>query len=257
MGDLFRCLEECALISVRLFIEALGMQGIKDGSGYSVGLRIDPKGDDVWVDDLGGKRMTQYDITNLPKEEREILGTLLVWANKELAHLTSVFETKNCDKHDIIRQGISIIENLIERKLYAEVGMPLPPTHTLIDHRRQPARLDAYKSIMEAGVNLSHEPPLFPTVVIDTAGDVTISVLDSPPDDSMDAFEVVMQWKQTLLAERGITLPHCIGFASEGDEIALGIFPPAKGICLGAASTAPSELLNGGPTTNRNDRNTS
>jgi hypothetical protein len=126
-GDIFRCLEESALISIRLFIEALGLQGVVTGSTYLIKRRETWQVDDVWIEDLGGKPLTDDDLKNMPVEDRAVLGALWCWANKELAHLTSEFATQNHDKHNTIRRGIDVIEKLLCAKLYAEVGKQLPP----------------------------------------------------------------------------------------------------------------------------------
>jgi hypothetical protein len=125
-GDIFRCLEESALMSIRLFIEALGIQGMKDGSSCTVAPRQCWQADDVWIEDLGGDRVTANDICKMPAIERETLGALWFLANKELAHLTSEFASLHQDKHVMIRGGIEIVESLLTTKLYAKVGRPFP-----------------------------------------------------------------------------------------------------------------------------------
>jgi len=114
-------------MSIRLFIEALGIQGDKSLGGYTVVLRKSWQKDDVWISDLGGKLVSANDINKMPGKDREVLGRLWFLANKELAHLTSEFATLPHDKHETIRSGIEIIEALLTTKLYAEVGKPVPP----------------------------------------------------------------------------------------------------------------------------------
>lgn len=126
-GDIFRCLEESALISIRLFIEALGLEGKMDGPTYTIKRRETWHVDDVWIEDLGGTPLSEDDLKNMPTGDRAVLGALWCWANKELAHLTSEFATQNHDKHGTIRRGIDVIEELLCAKLYAEVGRRLPP----------------------------------------------------------------------------------------------------------------------------------
>lgn len=118
-------------MSIRLFIEALGMEGFEEAGVYTVRPRSkDPHPTDVLINDLGGKLVSSDDIQQMSERDREILGRLWCLASKELAHLTSAFVTLPEDKHDTIRCGIKIIEALLTTKLFEEVRKPFPPITT-------------------------------------------------------------------------------------------------------------------------------
>jgi len=91
--------------------------------------------------------------------------------------------------------------------------------------RRQ---LVVYRGIIEAGCNFSWVPPLRPTLIIEAQGEISVAVLDPPPEMD-EVFEVVMQWKQAVLDDREEIPPHCVGFVSRPGEMTLGVFPPTNG----------------------------
>ena len=88
--------------------------------------------------------------------------------------------------------------------------------------------LNTGKRIVEAGIDFTRLPSLFPTLIIEDADEISVSVLDPVPETE-EIFEAVMQWKEHSLRQRGTVLRHCLGFMASTDRIALGIFPPDEG----------------------------
>jgi hypothetical protein len=89
--------------------------------------------------------------------------------------------------------------------------------------------IESGKKIIEAGLNYSQPFKLFPTLIVEDDGQLSIHVLESVPDSDDELFEAVMQWKREILASRETVQPHCVGFMASPDKIALGVFPPLQG----------------------------
>src|SRR5437867_2390153 len=86
--------------------------------------------------------------------------------------------------------------------------------------------LETGKAIVEARIDFTRRPSLFPTLVTEDKGATSVSVLDPMPD-AAEIFELVIQWKEHSLQQCG--RDHCIAFAADADRIALGLFPPSEG----------------------------
>jgi hypothetical protein len=131
MGNVHRCLKDAALISIRLFLEAMGLNGRYDPTTDSYVLeeraRERRKPDDVWIDQLGGELVNP---ASIPADDARVLAGIYWRASKELAHLTHTdlgeFNTPEALKH-----GTDLIEELIQKHLYDQVGWgKLPPRTT-------------------------------------------------------------------------------------------------------------------------------
>ena len=103
-------------------------------------------------------------------------------------------------------------------------------SHTPSEESQTP-NLDAYKSIIERGLDPHRQPTLFPTLVIETDDEISVAALNPAPEPQ-DTLEIVMQWKQAVVEDKESKQRHCIGFISHPVEITLVIFPPADGIWL-------------------------
>ena len=88
--------------------------------------------------------------------------------------------------------------------------------------------LDACKKTIEAGLDFSRQPFLFPTLIVETDDQLAIHVLHPAPDSS-DIFEAVLQWKCALLGKQESVQRHGVAFIASNGDIALAIFPPPKG----------------------------
>jgi hypothetical protein len=128
-GDIYRCVKDSALISMRLFLDAMGLQGQYDETKGEYILRVNKKerrGDDVWIDQLGG---TLVDPDSISDDERRILAGIYKRADKELAHLT-VSDVGEFNTPAVIIRGIDTVERLIRTNLYDKVGWAWPPRTT-------------------------------------------------------------------------------------------------------------------------------
>src|SRR5215471_2011307 len=88
--------------------------------------------------------------------------------------------------------------------------------------------LQTGKAIVEGRIDFTRRPPLFPTLVTEDRGATSVSVLEPMPE-AAEIFELVMQWKEHSLQQRGKARDHCIAFTADVDRIALGLFPPSEG----------------------------
>jgi hypothetical protein len=123
-GDIYRCLKDSALISIRLLLEAMGLKGHHEGGAYS--LVPDPcpkKPDDVKIDLLGGEPV---DPPSIPLDDQRVLAGIYCRASKELAHLTLTYNDEFNDPERILL-GIDLVQGLIQKHLYAKIGRELPP----------------------------------------------------------------------------------------------------------------------------------
>ncbi|PYJ04345.1 MAG: hypothetical protein DME25_10135 [Verrucomicrobia bacterium] len=84
------------------------------------------------------------------------------------------------------------------------------------------------KCIVEAGIDFTRHPSFFPTLIIEEADDISVSVLEPVPETE-EIFEVVMQWKEYELRQRATVPCHCLAFMAADDRVALGAFPPSEG----------------------------
>ena len=128
-GDIYRCVKDAALISIRLFLDAMGLQGYYDDAKKEYILCVNRKerrGDDVWIDQLGGQLVDPNSISN---DERQILAGIYKRADKELAHLT-VSDVGEFNTPAVIVRGIDIVERLMRANLYDKVGWDWPPRTT-------------------------------------------------------------------------------------------------------------------------------
>jgi hypothetical protein len=129
-GDIYRCLKDCALISMRLFLQAMGFKGKYDGTQQYYKLeRSNPgtrRSDDVWIDQLGGQLV---DPITIKTGDRSLLAGIYCRADKELAHLTTHDEGKFNTPNALI-EGINLVESLLQLNLYNKVGRQFPPVTT-------------------------------------------------------------------------------------------------------------------------------
>jgi hypothetical protein len=123
-GDIYRCLKDSALISMRLLLEAMGLQGTFDGTGYELIRRTKAiKTDDVRVDQLGGELV---DPSEIEPTDRCLLAGIYCRAHKELAHLTLTYDDK-FNTQEAMLKGAGLVEGLIRKHLYEKVGKEFPP----------------------------------------------------------------------------------------------------------------------------------
>jgi hypothetical protein len=130
-GDIYRCLKDSALISIRLFLEAMGLQGCCDTAknSYLLTMREGRRADDVWIDQLGGMLVDPGDHDLISDQDHRILAGIYCRASKELAHLTVADEGEFNTEEALIR-GVDSVERLLRTHLYEKVGWEWPPRTT-------------------------------------------------------------------------------------------------------------------------------
>ena len=127
-GDIYRCLKDSALISTRLLLNALGLQGEKSkqkGSYFLVKHRSKYP-DDITIDLLGGELA---DPGQFAPDEHRLLAGIYCRADKELAHLTNTFEYDFNTEQAII-DGSNLVVETLKTHLYDKLGRELPPLST-------------------------------------------------------------------------------------------------------------------------------
>lgn len=124
-GDIYRCLKDSALISIRMLLNAMGLKGVflRPTGPYLLQRYQFREKDDVGIDQLGGKLV---DPTSLTPKEHRLLAGLYCRADKELAHVTTTYNKEFNTQAAIIR-GTILVTKLIKKHLYDEVYRPLPP----------------------------------------------------------------------------------------------------------------------------------
>jgi hypothetical protein len=129
-GDLFRCAKDSALISIRLFLNSMGLRGDFDSARKDFVLKKDDKlrrnrrGDDILIDQLGG-RLPDPRSWSLSAEEARLLAGVYKRANKELAHLTETFN-EEFNKEEAIDRASRLVERLLNECLYSRVNERMP-----------------------------------------------------------------------------------------------------------------------------------
>lgn len=125
-GDIYRCVKDSTLIAVRLFMDFLGIKGTFRNGNYSIE-RIKRRTDEKFSDDIKLDNFSSnlIDINMIDKDDKKILAGVYVRADKELAHITYLFN-EEYNKPEILMKASSIIECLLENHLYKPLGKRLP-----------------------------------------------------------------------------------------------------------------------------------
>lgn len=120
-GDLFRCAKDSALISIRLFLSAMGLKGDFDQTRKdfvlieNAALRNRRGDDDILIDQLGGE-LPDSGSWSLSADEARLLGGVYKRADKELAHLTATFNAEFNEDENIDRAS-QLVEKLLNEYL--------------------------------------------------------------------------------------------------------------------------------------------
>jgi hypothetical protein len=124
LGDIYRCLKDSALISIRLLLEAMGLCACydKDTGRPTLKIRTRREPDDVDIEQLGGGPV---DPVSIPADDRTILAGIYFRANKELAHLTLTYD-EEFNTPGVLLRGIDLVEELLRTHLYEKIGRQLP-----------------------------------------------------------------------------------------------------------------------------------
>jgi len=129
-GDLFRCAKDSALISVRLFLSAMGLKGDFDQARKDFVLRKNTalrncrKDDDILIDQLGGE-LPDPGSWSLSADDERLLAGVYKRADKELAHLTATFNDE-FNKEEAVDRASRLVERLLNEYLYARVNEKMP-----------------------------------------------------------------------------------------------------------------------------------
>lgn len=125
-GDIYRCAKDSNLIAVRLWLDFLGLKGVRTASGLALQQSLRKTGqkyaDDVMIDQFIGRLLVPSDV---PCQFHEILAAVYCRADKELAHLTTTSDdTYNTE--DKLIEAATAVESLLEQHLFSPLGVPLP-----------------------------------------------------------------------------------------------------------------------------------
>ena len=126
-GDIYRCVKDSSLIAIRLWLNFFGLNGEeykkdnyklnrvkrKQGEKYENDIMID-QFIDRWLDDKEVASLNQ-----------QLLGGVYCRADKELAHMTNIFND-DFNEEDVLIQAATAVEDLIQKFLYND--KPLPET---------------------------------------------------------------------------------------------------------------------------------
>jgi hypothetical protein len=123
-GDIYRCIKDSNLISIRLLMDFLGIKGSLNNGNFSlIEIIVNNKNkNDIRIDEFNRKLLTIEDVL---ESDREILAGVYVRADKELAHLTNKFNDEFNEEKALIHAA-KIIENLIRIHLYEFLEVPFP-----------------------------------------------------------------------------------------------------------------------------------
>ena len=129
-GDLFRCAKDSALISIRLFLSAMGLKGHFDQKSQAFilienrELKNCPKRDDILIDQLGGT-FPNPSSWSLNPEQARLLAGVYKRADKELAHLTATLNDEfNTD--EAVDEAAKLVEKMLDTHLYTVVKEKMP-----------------------------------------------------------------------------------------------------------------------------------
>jgi hypothetical protein len=125
-GDIYRCIKDSNLFSVRLLLDFLGLKGERTGDTYALVSRHRKTGkkyeDDVMIDQFCNGLLSP---SNVPQAYHRTLAGVYCRADKELAHVTSTFNEEFNQEHVLI-EAATIVESLIKKHLYESLGKELP-----------------------------------------------------------------------------------------------------------------------------------
>ena len=121
-GDIYRCVKDSNLIAVRLMLDFMGLKGELDGSTYKLAQNTKRLPDDVKIDDFIGRLLTPADV---PPSSHRVLAGVYKRADKELAHLTTVFNDE-FNEEDALIEAATAVEDLFKRFLYEPLDKQLP-----------------------------------------------------------------------------------------------------------------------------------
>ena len=123
-GDIARCVKDSNLMAVRLLLDFLGLKGDFDGSDYV--LKRNPRNpkfpDDVKIDQFIGELLK---VDYVPPPKRRVLAGVYVRADKELAHLTLIFN-KEFNEPACLIEAATTVEDLLKKFLYEPLRESLP-----------------------------------------------------------------------------------------------------------------------------------
>src|SRR4051812_24714872 len=120
-GDYHRCCKDSALISIRLFVEALGLCCHPTSDKLKKRSPQTKKDDDIWFEDIGGCSVEPKDLT---PTQHVLLSRMLRRANKELAHLTKT-QDEEFNRREKLIAAIDLVESLVNRHFYIKIGAEL------------------------------------------------------------------------------------------------------------------------------------
>lgn len=158
-GDLLRCSKDSALITIRMFAEFLGLKVHKDGSGCDRSCKKSrctkkwtkesaSDNDDIdlswFFDDQEEHRLLWANVE--PESDRQILRAVIQRANKELAHLTSIYDYDANTAKAIIR-SITLVERLVKENLFDRLEPEVALPNQIMEIRRNHYFLERYDGI--------------------------------------------------------------------------------------------------------------
>ncbi|MDX2190056.1 MAG: hypothetical protein SFY32_09345 [Bacteroidota bacterium] len=121
-GDIYRCVKDSNLMAVRLLMDFLGIKGQINNGHYFLISRSSIHNNDVRIDKFIGRLLLPIDV---PLSDAQTIAGVYVRADKELAHLTTIFNDEFNEESKLI-EAATIIEGLLKVHLYDYFGESLP-----------------------------------------------------------------------------------------------------------------------------------
>lgn len=121
-GDIYRCVKDSSLIAIRLFMDFLGLRGDFNGTSYILNENPRKKENDIKLDQFVDELVKP---SNVSPNMKELLAAVYVRADKELAHLTYIFN-EEYNQENVLIEAACAVEELIKQFLYAPLNEPWP-----------------------------------------------------------------------------------------------------------------------------------
>jgi hypothetical protein len=125
-GDIYRCVKDSNLIAVRLWLDFLGLKGEYNRGAYRLvknRRRAARRAtDDVIIEQFIGRGL---EVREVPVPQQRILAGVYKRADKELAHLTRMFNNE-FNEEDVLIEAATAVEDLLRRLLYEPSREQLP-----------------------------------------------------------------------------------------------------------------------------------
>lgn len=120
-NDLYCCAKDSSLIAIRMFLNFLGLKDDKK-SGDPILIPFKGQDKDVQLSQFVGKLISPESI---PEEDGKLLAGVYRRGDKELAHLTLIYNDEFNEPANLIK-ATTLIENLLKTHLYGPLKLDFP-----------------------------------------------------------------------------------------------------------------------------------